>query len=859
MPQQLILQPLGIVTQPGKLTSLPPGAMSQADNVYIRSPFKIERAKPWATSATHATAGTALRSWMLPSGSVDWSLLLNEVTANVWAANWNSPQLGGYYPGPSLVNEAGVAFQPRADGSVWAVEANGFQYGNMDCGVACFERSVDPATSSAPLSSAGIRSPLSTAATATALTVTGGAVPWGHAAGYTAIIRRVSPSGTEYVSAPCSAAFVQFSQVNEATFPSASIGAFVWFHSTWARVGDRVEFYRTRTQEWIKNAAYISPGSDYFRVTTVKLTSTDITNGFVSINDNTSNEALGDALYTNDGFQGAEGLTYPPPTAACMAQFKGYTFYANIKQPASISLRPINGWTVVGDSATGAAPKYLFGMRNIAVNQTSGSGTVTPVNTNALAALVVGMKVNGSGFTGAAFITAVGGSTFTVSPAPSSTISNNPIEIVDVIEINGAKFDAGKSSDFGLELKAGGETDFRVYGLDSMSPPMPAAFRADALSVPLVTIRNEKQAGARNAMPTFTIRATHGALLDPPLPSIEFSETAITVSPVEQKDGWACSEQHEPWRVPLGNYEQIGAGSTIIALAPMKDSMLFFTTKGVKRLSGSGGSAGDGFDWRLDPVDDTLVLTGPRAWCVLRDVCYARTSRGVVSITADGNVMPISEGIIGDVFPGRIIAPNIPYVSGTSTCVWMVADEANGEVLLFDFTVVASSSIYRYNIVTKTWVTDSPGISGVHHGAYFPFDAMVCVYFNGAAVTPSINSPVVGTPGTWPVSKVHFQPICGDNAFAQKHWQGVDPLILCSGTLTIANLYVNGTSWYASTALNSEGTINANRAEFEVPRDAPADAPTITVGMDIAASAQTFEMIGVAVSFETIAFDRIVR
>jgi hypothetical protein len=856
MPQQLIIQPLGIVTQPGKLVSLPPGAMSQADNVYIRSPFKVERAKPWASSASPGTAGASLRSWLLPSGSNPWSLKLSEQTANVWFGDWSSPQLGGYYPGPQLLNETGSSFFPRSDGGVWAVEANGWQYVNMDCGVACFERSIDPATSSAPLSSAGIRSPLGVAIGTAALAVVGGAIPWGHAAGYVAIIRRIGPNGAEYVSAPCAATFVQFSTSTAGAFPSATAQVFAYFRASWVRVGDRVEIYRTRTQEWVLNGSYISPGSDYFRVTTVTLTSTDITNGFASIVDNSSNEALGDALYTNDGFQGAQGLTYPPPSAACMAQFKGYTFYGNIKQPASISLRPVNGWTIVGDSGTGSAPRNIFGTRSFAVNQTSGNATITPVNTNVLGALVVGMKVEGGGYTGSCFVTAVGGSTFTVSPAPSTTVSNNLIDVVDVIEVNGTKYNAGTSWDLGYNLGTGGEPDIRVYALDSMSPPMPTAFRNDALSSPLVTIRYELQAGARSGMASFTIRATHGALLDPPLPAMELSGTAITISPVEQTDGWCCSEQHQPWRVPLANYERLGGGAAILAFVPMKDSVLFCTTKGVRRLSGSGGSAGDGFDWRLDPIDDTLIITGPRAWCVLRDIAYLRTSRGVVAIHDDGSVAPISEGIIGDVFPGRIVPPNSAYVSGTSTCVWMVADEANGEVLLYDAST-AVGAIYRYNVVTKTWVTDSPGVASIHHGAYYPADAMVCVYFNTSG-SVTIQSPVA-VPGTWPAGKIHFQPICGDNAFAQKHWQGVDPLIVCGGTLTISSLYINGTSWYTSVALGSEGTMNANRAEFEVPRDAPADAPTITVGMDIAASNASFELIGVAVSFETIAFDRVVR
>jgi hypothetical protein len=853
MPQQLILQPLGLVTQPGKLVSLPPGAMSVAENIYIRSPYKIERARQWAFAAS-VPLSSGMRAWMLPSGSNAWSLVVYENALNDWYCAWNSPSLGGYYPGASILAEYGSYFYPRDDGGVWAVEAAGYQYVNMDCGVVCFERSADPPSGSgAMVSNAGIRAPIGfISAGADVLEVEGGAIPWGYGAAYTAIIRRKGLSGAEYVSAPCASIYVTWIQGAEADYPSANVGGTLSFHNEFVRAGDFVEIYRTRTQPQEKDFAFTSLGADYFRVCSIKLTSGDVGNWNVPFVDRSTDDALGDALYTNDGFQGVQGTTYPPPAAACMAQFKGYTFYGNIKQPAQLSLRPVNGWHSVGTHATNPLPDNNFGLRLGIVNYTNGNATITAVNPDLPSKLCVGMRMTlGPGLPGGGVrIQSVGVSTFTVTPAPTSNATNQIVYLSDVIEINGTEYLATDSGKFGFEISyLGTQRSMRVYGIENYAPPGDDLSRQ---SIALVTFRSENMSGTRAGMPTFTIRATHGNRFDPPLPRIEAAETALTVSPVEQEDGWCVSEQHQPWRVPLANYERIGGGAKILAIAPTKDAVIFFTTKGVKRLSGSGGSAGDGFDWRMDPVDETLILTGPRAWCVLRDVVYARTSRGVVAITSDGLVMPITEGVIGDLLPGRMVAPGAAYVVSTSTCVWMEADEANNEVILFDHSS-STTSIYRYNIVTKTWVTDKPSASAAHHGAYFRRDGILCVLAGTQISAPQTSG------GTLPVSRIHFQPICGESPFEQKHWQTADPLIVSAADVVAQQIFMNGSVAYSTVTLNSEDTVNAKRFGFAVPCDAPAIAPAFTFGMDIAASTSLFEMIGVAVQFETISFARLVR
>jgi hypothetical protein len=59
----------------------------------------------------------------------------------------------------------------------------------------------------------------------------------------------------------------------------------------------------------------------------------DITAGFITITDQTPDSLKGEALYTGSDIEGINQANYPPPTAADMAVFRGYTIYANYTLP----------------------------------------------------------------------------------------------------------------------------------------------------------------------------------------------------------------------------------------------------------------------------------------------------------------------------------------------------------------------------------------------------------------------------------------------------------------------------------------------------------------------------------------------
>lgn len=64
----------------------------------------------------------------------------------------------------------------------------------------------------------------------------------------------------------------------------------------------------------------------------------DITAGFIQIVDQTPDSLKGEALYTGTDVEGIAQANYPPPTAADICKFRGYTLYGNFTQPHQLKL-----------------------------------------------------------------------------------------------------------------------------------------------------------------------------------------------------------------------------------------------------------------------------------------------------------------------------------------------------------------------------------------------------------------------------------------------------------------------------------------------------------------------------------------
>jgi hypothetical protein len=91
------------------------------------------------------------------------------------------------------------------------------------------------------------------------------------------------------------------------------------------------------------------------------LTNTDITNGYIVIEDITPDSLLGALLYTNQ--QSGEGIlqnNQPPPVAKDITLFKNYTFYANTRTKHRRTLTLVGVTQMIADYNNSIFPKLLI-------------------------------------------------------------------------------------------------------------------------------------------------------------------------------------------------------------------------------------------------------------------------------------------------------------------------------------------------------------------------------------------------------------------------------------------------------------------------------------------------------------------
>lgn len=132
--------------------------------------------------------------------------------------------------------------------------------------------------------------------------------------------------------------------------------------------GDEVQVFRTET---IAGTTEDISGDEMGLIYTVAVTSTDVTNGYVSFVDSIDDDLRGEDLYTNPSQQGITQANAKPPLATDIDLFKGFMFYANTQSRQRLYLTLVGTTSLTGKTITLAGVTYNFGATEI----TSGAGS----------------------------------------------------------------------------------------------------------------------------------------------------------------------------------------------------------------------------------------------------------------------------------------------------------------------------------------------------------------------------------------------------------------------------------------------------------------------------------------------------
>jgi hypothetical protein len=816
-----ILVPLGLITQPNKLGQYPAGALSQASGLVMRSAGLLTRAPLLETYyASPYSQATPVVPHLL--GAAD--SMLFAIGRKASNGHWELT----FFTGPAtkfgndLTSVLGGAVNFDTSGRInWTSQRGRYIFNSLQ-GAFVVDTGTPTTNAQALPRYAGLQAPVITPAVLT--TGSPGVLTAGNVTSYIAIVRRKSTDGYEMVSPPSAPAWVGASVVSDITLNTS------WFIATPGpryAAGDVVEYYRTPQQ--VDGTAL---GSTFYLAVSYTLTAADIAAVGIVVPpiDRTADVGLTTEIYTNPGQTGFNSAKFVPPLSTWLATYKGYTFYGNRTDPATLSLSIPSGMASGMLTANQFVRKTAIGSRSITATFTNTSNVLTAISAADMVGMDVGQTIFDPALTGGhGTVTAVGATTLTLNTTANSNVTKLTL-VNDVIVFNASPYNLASWNSFASTLNG------EPVSLSAASMDPPAALTT--------TILNDYYAPRKFAIiqqrsltssASFTIQATNGQNYVPQLPST--TATALTVTTTTVANGIAWSEQGQPEAVPTLNTLPVGSG-TLYGGWATRDSLWIFASDGLWQLTGTGGAAGRGFDWSVINRDSSLSLSAPHGACVLRDSVYAYTNRGLVAVSSKGIDENLSQGRINDLLPGP------PFSATRDIQMW--ADETNDEIWLA-VNATTSPVIYVYNTLSDAWTTH-PGDSSStpFQGTYARFLQDVVTIDQNNAYSPNHVT------ASFAPMVLDYQPISDGDALTLRQW--IDECWVfdtATATFLSAGIPVKPTPrWngvdYASAAQAAKSQSQDSRVSWCVPRNAPAVANTLAPGLKVASTAYPMSIYGLA-------------
>ncbi len=475
-----------------------------------------------------------------------------------------------------------------------------------------------------------------------------------------------------------------------------------------------LQTYRTRAS----GSADADPGDDEQLANEYFPTAVDLANGYVTIIDRAPDAALGVTIYTSSNLPGGgfQQANFLPPVSMAMANFNGSTFFGatqtvvglqmNLLAEASpqtgeqIFLAHVGSMITVYTLTAGSSESsHVFKVftdgtvaQNIENTCKSIVRTINDIGGTDLEAFyqsgpddppgqfVVTTQTPAALGVDALYIyTSVAGNPDYWSPALPNVDAVAPlIRTTDSVTATTARvhsYVVGQTVT--LFDRDGTDTDFPGGAKTITAVLSPTSFTYD-------------EAGPDGTAPhNYTVSNLGGF-------DVNGIPTNTSAVPSFLRNGVSWSKTNDPDSVPLFNNTVLGnAGSSVLAMLPLRDSLFVFKEDGLWRGSGSGGR------FVFEAYDRTIKLLCGQCVATLGNQIYALTDQGVAVISEQGSprivsfdisdLLPASDNAAGDLAAGA----------------WAVSQESKHEFRLSLPNLAEGPEPVEqlvYNAFTESWV-----------------------------------------------------------------------------------------------------------------------------------------------------------
>lgn len=406
-------------------------------------------------------------------------------------------------------------------------------------------------------------------------------------------------------------------------------------------LGDGVEIYRSET------STASTPSDELALVASRYVNTSDISAGYVDVDDLALEVERGAALYTNATQVGAINEHARPPMCRVVAGYEQMTFYGDCQTPALIAME----WSK-GPSADPAAPGVY------AADFTSGSPLISSADwTDDID--FIGMAVAAAG--GPRGVSSVcpgftllessqGSGDWTLTSNALATSAGETLTLCDWLYLD----DDNDTTTF--YFLPSGSDDFAAgdivadAGTDAQSRDRTLSKLAASINLNHPNVVASALGGGslviENANPSSTSSINidvNRRLAKSISPQARGATLATTKSIASTQDNeghrvmW--SRLSIPEGVPPTNFVDVGSsGKRVLAMVSSSRSLLVFKEDGIWRINGRSPET-----LSVEEVDSSAVLLHPRAVTSYQGQVYAWTNHGVVIVSDTGIISNLSE------------------------------------------------------------------------------------------------------------------------------------------------------------------------------------------------------------------------